>query len=184
MCIHNCTDSLCSLRVMPRTDNIGITFGCNGQCTITTQFQDNQCVNRFKELGIHCNQTECSPRNFDLSACITAENETTTANTTNQNCDCQCSTRSNRDAVTSDMPMGQSQTCIPPTIIYRTEITNKTEFTTCISSTNQPSTAVAALAIMVGILIVLLVIVLIALMWTCWTFKIKGTTKSQYQQHR
>ena len=169
---------------MPRTDNIGITFGCNGQCTITTQFQDNQCVNRFKELGIHCNQTECSPRNFDLSACITAENEITT---TNQNCNCQCSTRSNRDAVTSGIAVVQSKASTS-TMVYRTETTSRTEAQN-VSCTIQPLSSTEAqchriIGALAGLVMVLLVMAIIPWIWICWRFKLNRGLKRDIQQAR
>ena len=73
--------------------------------------------------------------------------------------------------------------CITTTeTVHKTETTSTTS-TPDSSNTDQQST-VAALAITTVILIILLVIVSVALIWTCWTYKINGATKNQYQQHR
>ena len=176
MHIHIYTDSLCSLQLVPRTGDVGYVINCSGQCTAASSFQYSQCVDLFNILDIqHCNQPECSSKTYNLSACITAETGINTTFTTNQNANCQYNR--DRDADTNSIATTeQSQACTPTTIY--TETTDKTIIA------NSSTTAVAALATIVAILIVLLVMVLIALIWTCWTLKIKGTTKSQYQQHR
>ena len=152
---------------------LGITVDCSGQCTFTSIYQNYQCVDLVNDLGIQCSQPSCSTRVYNLSTCVTAENGIIIRDTTIQT--------NVGNGVVNDMTTEQSQARIPTTV-HRTETTEGNVLDNC--NTNQQSTTVAALAIMVVILIVLLVIVSIALIWTCWTFKIKGATKSQYQQHR
>ena len=73
--------------------------------------------------------------------------------------------------------------CITTENAHKTETTSTTS-TPDNSNIDQQSTTVTALAIIIVILIILLVIVSVALIWTCWTYKINGAIKNQYQQHR
>ena len=174
MCTHNYTDSLCSLRVIPRMDGVGITFECNGQCTLTSSFSNNQCVDHINALGIQCNQTECSPRDYDLSACITGETEISIP-PTNHTTICRCSI--DRDAVTNDIAVEPSQASTSTTV-YRTEIANRTEAQN-VSCTTKPLSSTEAqchivIGVLVGLLVVLLVMAVIPWICMCWRFKSKG----------
>ena len=48
-------------------------MNCGGLCTLSTAIQYGQC-DFFSTLGIqNCNQRQCRPKNYNLSACITTE---------------------------------------------------------------------------------------------------------------
>ena len=151
---------------------LGITLDCNGQCSLTSNFNTYQCVDLVNDLGIQCSQASCSTRAYNLSACVTAENGMIVSDMTIPGND-----RGN--SAVYDMTTEQSQAA---STVIREETTKESLLNNC--NTNQQSTAVAPLAIVIVILIVLVVIVSVALIWTCWTFKIKAATKGQYQQHR
>ena len=66
-------DSLCLLQLIPCMQSIGITIKCGGNCGLLSNFQNYQCVDLVNELGIQCNQIQCSPRVYNLSMCISTE---------------------------------------------------------------------------------------------------------------
>ena len=136
---------------------VGIVMNCGGLCTLSTAIQYGQC-DFFSTLGIqNCNQRQCRPKIYNLSACITTET-TETVNTI--------------------------ETTSTTSTLDNSNKTTSTTSTLNDSNADQLSSTVTALAIIIVILIVLLVIVSVALIWTCWTYKINGATKNQYQQHR
>ena len=158
---------------------VRITTDCGVQCNPSTLFMYGQCADFFSALGIEdCYQGQCESKIYNLSACITMENEINTTYSANQNANCQCS-RCGDDATNTVATTDQPQSCTP-TIIYKTETVNET---VVVNSSNQQS-VIVALATIVVILIILLVTVSVALIWTYWTYKINGATKNQYQQHR
>jgi hypothetical protein len=140
-----------------------------------TSSSNHLCGELIDELEIECNQAECSTRVYNLSACANVENGIIVTGPGN----IMPNQIPTIDGNTNDMVMDQSQGSTPATEITST-VTNTMENL----NTEQQSTTVAALAITIVILIVLLVIVSVVLIWTCWTYKIKGATKNQYQQHR
>ena len=173
------TDSLCSLQITPTVQHVTIAIDCGGQCRSSSSYLYGQCADFFSALGIQdCNQGQCESKIYNLSACITTENEINTTYSANQNANCQCS-RCMDDATNTVATTDQPQACTP-TIIYKTETVNET---VVVNSRNQQS-VIVALATIIVILIILLVTVSVALIWTCWTYKINSATKSQYQQHR
>ena len=158
--------------------SLAITINCGGQCTVASSFQAHQCEDLVNELGIpQCNQAECSPRLYNLSACTNAENEVNITDTTIQNSVID-STAEQSQANTPTRMMEQSQESSTATVLI-TETMKEPPLDNC--NTNQQLTAVAPLAITIVILIVLLVIVSVTLIWTCWILKTKGTRKSQNQ---
>ena len=162
------TDSLCSLQLAPRTGDVGIIVDCGNQCTLASSFlYHGQCTDLFSALGIQrCNQQECSPKIYNLSACITAETEINTMYTTNQNANCQCNR--DRDAVTNSI----ASTYIPTINVYRTDTINRTEAQNINCTTkpqsNKEGQYQVIIRALVGLLAVLLVVVIIPWIWICW----------------
>ena len=85
-CIH--TGSLCSLELATRNRDIGFIFNCGDQCRLTSSIaHDSQCTNLFNTLGIErCNQRECDQRVYNLTACITVDNEINATNAIDSLC--------------------------------------------------------------------------------------------------
>ena len=122
----NSIDSLCTLRLVPRTGGIGIIVNCGGQCgpDISILNNDDRCANLFNTLGIEqCNyQESCNQTVYDLSTCIIASTEINTTvlqTTTNQNTDSQYNR--DGDAVTNSIATTEQAQACTPTIIYRTD---------------------------------------------------------------
>ena len=171
------TDSLCSLQIIPRMRSIGFAFDCSGQCNIASAFQDYQCIDLLNELGIQqCNQAECSPRIYNLSACINVENGIIIRDTT---------TQTTRDGIINDMAMEQSQAGTPTTV-YNAETTSRTEAQD-VSCTTKPlsSTEVQVIiGVLAGLLVMLLVMAVIPWIWIYWKLKVNGGLNRDKQQAR
>ena len=175
------TDSLCSLQLIPRMQGIGFTFNCGAQCSLTSYLLNEQCVDLINELGLqqYCSQTECSPRVYNLSACITPETGITIRDTLIQT--------TVRDSVINDLTTGQSQASTPTTV-YRTETTSRTDGQN-ISCTSKPFSGKeaqhhAVIGALVGLVMVLVVMAIIPWIWICWRFKLKGGLQRDKQQAR
>ena len=157
---------------------IGFAFDCSGQCNIASVFQDYQCIDLLDELGIQqCNQAQCSPRIYNLSACITAENRMIIGDTTIQT--------TVRDSVIKDMTTEQSEASIPTTV-YREETTGRTEAqdVSCTTKLLHATEIQVVIGALVGLLVVLLVMAIIPWMWICWKLKVTGGLKRNKQQAR
>ena len=158
--------------------SLAITINCGGQCIVVSSFQAHQCEDLVNELGIpQCNQAECSPRLYNLSACTNVENEVNITDITIQN-SVTAEQSQARSTTTTLRRMEQPQESSTTTVLI-TETMKEPPLDNC--NTNKQMTAVAPLAITIVILIVLLVIVSVTLIWTCWILKTKGTRKSQNQ---
>ena len=192
-------------------DSIGVTVRCGSQCNFGSSLQNNMCGDLYSEFGIQqCNQASCSPRIYNLSACVNeATRNTTRVSPTVPNepltpCECDTPGSGDPDDFTNDMTIEQPQICTPTTV-YRTETVNKTvttsvTVTTCqdvsttvttsmlsttittnSNTTSNISSAVLALGALVGLLLVLLVIITTA--WI-WQLKMKRELKILLQQSR
>ena len=186
------TDSHCSLRVIPRMNEVGVSFGCDGQCTSSTTLQNNLCGNLYNEFGIQqCYQANCSPRTYNLGECASEANiNRTTATPTTPNdpfTQPEPSRSGDGDDFTNGLTTDQSQTCTPTTV-YKTVTasctTTPTTIPTSSTSTTNMLSALAALGALVGLLVILLVIVTAVLIWTCWKLKTKRESKSLLRQSR
>ena len=163
---------------------IGIIINCSGNCSLASSFQNYQCVDLFNELGIQqCNQASCTPRTYNLSACITPETglrtyTPTTTETINNNATATTVNSSEYDTHTAEI---QDASCNPIRI-------NGTEMIpiTCISRRNpqQLSNTVAVLGALVGLLMVLLVVTIIPWIRIWWRLKLKGGLQRGIQQAR
>ena len=86
------TDSLCSLPITPTVQGVTIDIDCGGQCRPSSFYLYGQCTDFFSALGIQdCYQGQCTSEIYNLSACITTENEINTTYSANLNANCQCS---------------------------------------------------------------------------------------------
>ena len=173
-------DSLCSLKLYPREVVVGITVDCGGTCSFTTSAQTHWCQDLINQLRVQqCNQADCNPTVYNLSACITAENGINTTYTTNQNANCQCNR--DRDAATNSIA-----TTYIPTNVYRTGTINRTEAQNVLCTTKPLFNTEAQVVIgsLVGLVMVLLVMAIIPWTWICWKSKVNRELKRDKQQAR
>ena len=127
------TDSLCSLHV--RMHSVGIIVNYGGDCSSVSDFSDIRCRDFLNEFSIQCNQAPCSPRVYNLSACI-IEARLTTTDTRNQTLVNQCSNdmNVNTDTISDELPQAHT-----PTTVCRYDIANRTVTTTVtVTATYQP----------------------------------------------
>ena len=172
------TDSLCSLRLIPRMQGVlGITLDCNGQCALTSTFQTNQCVDLVNDLGIQCSQASCTTRAYNLSACVTAENGMIVGDMTVPSND-----RGN--STVNDMTTEQPQA----STVFGAETTSRTEAQD-ISCTTKPQSSTqaqyyAVIGALVGLVIILLAMAVVPWIWIGWRLKMKGGLQKDKQRQR
>ena len=173
--MYTYTDSLCSLEINPTMQSIGIVMNCGGLCTLSTAIQYGQC-DFFSTLGIqNCNQRQCRPKNYNLSACITTEtaiNPTSSTSHVNTN-----------SIATTEQPQTTTTTIVHRAI---TETAGRTDAQD-ISCTTKPLSSrevQALIGALVGLVMVLLVMAIIPWIWICWKFKVNKGPKRDKQQKR
>ena len=164
--------------------SIGITINCSGNCSLASSFQNYQCVDLFNELGIQqCNQASCSPRTYNLSACITPVTglKTNAPTTTETIKNIVTTTAANTNEYDTHRVETLDVGCNPIRM-------NGTEMIpiTCTSRRNiqQLSNTVAALGVLVGLLMMLLVVTIIPWIWIWWRLKLKGGLQRDIKQAR
>ena len=160
--------------------SIGIIINCSGNCSLASSFQNHQCVDLYNELGIQqCNQASCTPRTYNLSACIIPENGFQTYVPTSPE---TIATAPTANTTEYDTHTAETQHVSNPIQINGTEMIP----VMCISrrNTQQLSNTVAALGALVGLLMVLLVVTIIPWIWIWWRLKLKGGLQRDIHQAR
>ena len=188
MHVYTCIDTLCSLRLMPNMHTVGITMDCGGQCSLISNYQNDVCVNLFNELGIQqCNQTQCSPRVYNLCACNTeAGIITTTAEKPQTSTPTICRNKIINRTVTTVITVttANQPRSIEAQDISCTPTPTPSKIPTPPNSTINTSSVAVALGALVALLMLLLIAVTTALVWTSWKLKTKEEGKSLLRQSR
>jgi hypothetical protein len=179
------TDCLCSLRLVPRQHEVGITFNCGGQCSFVTSSSNHLCGELIDELEIECNQAECSTRVYNLSACANVENGIIVTGPGN----IMPNQIPTIDGNTNDMTMEQSQAATTTSVTVHsttTETTSRieTQDVSCATKPLSSREVQAVIGALVGLVVVLLVMATIPWIWICWRSKVNKGPKGDKQQIR
>ena len=172
---------------------LAITIDCGGQCTVVSSFQAHHCEDLVSELGIpQCNQAQCSPRLYNLSACTNAENEVNIIDITIQNSviDVTAEQPQANTPTTVLRTMEQSQassTTTVPRTMEQTQASTEAQNVSCTTNSLPVATETQyhiVIGILAGLVIVLLVMSIVPWVLICLKLNVTRGLKRHKQQAR